>query len=83
MIKNRLILLIVTFAFASQAWAQQSTYDGTNKDGSVVTAIFTAGYDPRPADPNRAPIYPFPFNLLFLGTTDHAEPARGEPRELR
>lgn len=67
--KKRLILLVVTALFAIQAQAEP-TYPVYNKDGSYVSAILTAGYNPRPSDPNVAPIYPFPFNLFYLGTTD-------------
>ncbi|HKJ17087.1 MAG TPA: hypothetical protein VJ984_07055 [Xanthomonadales bacterium] len=40
------------------------TFPALNKDGTVVTDVLTANYDPL----NR--VFPFPFNLLFLDSMD-------------
>lgn len=40
------------------------TFPAVNKDGSIVTGILTAAYDPLGG------VFPLPFNLLFSGTTD-------------
>jgi len=63
MIKNRLILLILTSLVATQLWAEP-TYPVTNKDGSYVTDVLTAVFNPSAGQ------LPFPHNLLFTGTKD-------------
>ncbi len=63
MISKRLALFLLTMVFALQVQAAP-TYPALNKDGSIVTGVLTAAYDPLNG------VFPFPFNLLFLGTTD-------------
>ncbi len=65
------ILLIFIFAFVLQACSSSSNAPratpappATNPDGSPVTGVLTANYDPT------AGVLPFPNNLFFKGTTD-------------
>ncbi len=60
---KRLILLFVSALFVIQAQATP-TSPARNKDGSIVTGILTAAFDPSNG------VLPFPHNLLFTGTTD-------------
>jgi len=60
---NRLLLALILFLFATAVQAEPVP-PATNKDGSVVTGTLTANYDPLSG------VYPLPFNLIFLGTTD-------------
>jgi pimeloyl-ACP methyl ester carboxylesterase len=64
MTKRILLALLVTLFAANTASAEYVTYP-TNKDGSIITGVLTAGFDPL----NQAglgPVYPFPFNLFYL-----------------
>lgn len=58
---KRLILLFLSL-FALNASAQYGP--ALNKDGSIVTGVLTARFDPSNS------VVPFPSNLLFTGTTD-------------
>ena len=58
---KRLILLLLTL-FAFNLNAQYGP--ALNKDGSIVTGVLTARFDPSNS------VIPFPSNLLFTGTTD-------------
>ncbi|MCH8227702.1 MAG: lipase [Proteobacteria bacterium] len=60
---KRLILLLFTPFFVINVLAAPVA-PATNKDGSVVTGVLTADFDPS----NR--VFPLPWNVLFLGTTD-------------
>ncbi len=60
---KRLILLLLTTFFVSNALAAP-TEPARNKDGSVITGVLTADFDPS----NK--VFPLPWNVLFLGTTD-------------
>lgn len=60
---KRLILVLFTLLFATNAVADPFDYP-TNKDGSIVTGILTADFDPSGG------VAPIPANLFFLGTTD-------------
>ena len=60
---KRLILLLCTPFFVINVLAAPVA-PATNKDGSVVTGVLTADFDPS----NR--VFPLPWNVLFLGTTD-------------
>jgi len=60
---KRLILLLVSILFVIQAQADP-TFPARNKDGSIVTGVLTAEFDPANG------IVPFPDNLLFAGTKD-------------
>jgi hypothetical protein len=58
---TRLILLLLCLSVFN---ANAQYGPALNKDGSIVTGVLTAAYDPLNG------VFPFPFNLLFLGTTD-------------
>ena len=63
MINKRLIFLIFTALFITQAQAAPP-YNGKNKNGSTVTDVMTAVFNPSAGQ------LPFPHNLLFTGTKD-------------
>lgn len=68
--KNRLALLILSMLFsitAMNVWAHEEW--AKNKDGSVVTNVLTASFDPFGQSSGR-PVLPFPSNLAFFTTTD-------------
>ena len=61
------LLLPLLLALTPLAFADPHPGDGggaRNKDGSIVTGVLTAQFDPAEG------ILPFPSNLLYLGTTD-------------
>jgi pimeloyl-ACP methyl ester carboxylesterase len=60
---KRLILVIFALLFAANVIAEPVVYP-TNKDGSIITGVLTANFDPS------AGVAPIPGNLFFLGTTD-------------
>ena len=60
---KRLILLLFTPFFVTNVLAAPVA-PATNKDGSVVTGVLTADFDPSNL------VFPLPWNVLFLGTTD-------------
>ncbi len=60
---KRLILLLLFTVFAIQAQAAP-TSPARNKDGSIVTGVLTAAFDPARG------VLPFPHNLLYTGTRD-------------
>jgi hypothetical protein len=61
--KKRLFLALLFSLFVTAVQAAPVP-PATNKDGSNVSGFVTANYDPL------AGVYPLPFNLIFLGTTD-------------
>ena len=63
---KKFILILFTLLFAANAVADDCCMVGpaTNKDGSIVTGIVTADFNPS------AGVTPLPINLLFFGTTD-------------
>ncbi len=61
-----LLLTVLTVATATITTAQAASNGAKNKDGSVVTGVLTAVFDPT-AGLDGVPI---PNNLFFLGTTD-------------
>ena len=65
---KRLILLLLSSFFAINVLAAP-VETPTNKDGSIVTGVLTAGYDPLNTK-GLGEVFPLPFNLLFQGTTD-------------
>ncbi len=75
--KLRTILLLST-VFMSQAFADPHPGDegARNKDGSVVTGILTAQFDPSNL------ILPFPSNLLFVAPTPTADLTLSAPEQL-
>ncbi|MEJ2385505.1 MAG: hypothetical protein P8Y54_14170, partial [Xanthomonadales bacterium] len=60
---KRIALILLAALFTAQAWAEPVDYP-TNKDGSIITGVLTADFDPS------AGVTPIPTNLFFLGTTD-------------
>ncbi len=61
---KRILLVLLASLFAVTALAAPVVYP-TNKDGSVITGVLTAAFDPL--DQNGAgPVVPFPFNMLYL-----------------
>jgi hypothetical protein len=62
-LKLGLSSLLLTFA-ASEAFAGLSPPPSLNSNGSPVTAVITANFNPT------AGVVPFPTNLLLQGTTD-------------
>ncbi len=51
----------------------------TNKDGSIVSGVLTASFDPKGTFSGKA-VLPFPTSLLFTGTTDLTlEPPVADP----
>lgn len=61
---KRIILLLLVSLFTVNVSAEPVELP-TNKDGSIITGVLTAGFDPLGFS-GRGPVYPFPFNLLFL-----------------
>lgn len=60
---KRIFLVLLTTLITAQAWAVPVVYP-TNKDGSIITGVLTADFNPS------AGVTPVPSNLFFLGTTD-------------
>lgn len=60
---KRLILIVLALVLAQEVLAAP-TQPARNKDGSIVTEVLTAQFDPARG------ILPFPHNLLFTGTRD-------------
>jgi len=60
---KRTVLLLLLALLTFDAFAIP-TVPARNKDGSIVTGVLTAAYDPLNG------VFPFPFNLIFQGTTD-------------
>jgi pimeloyl-ACP methyl ester carboxylesterase len=67
---KRLILLILSL-FLSVFALTVNAHDGpaTNKDGSIVTGVLTAGFDPFGNSYPEA-VLPFPASLAFFTSTD-------------
>jgi hypothetical protein len=61
---NKRLILLLLLSFSITTAVAEPTTPATNKDGSIVTGVLTAGYDPLNG------VFPFPFNLMFLDTTD-------------
>ena len=60
---KRIYLILLAALFAANAYAEPVEYP-TNKDGSIITGVLTADFNPS------AGVTPIPTNLFFLGTTD-------------
>jgi pimeloyl-ACP methyl ester carboxylesterase len=60
---KRLILTVLALVLTQEVLAAP-TQPARNKDGSIVTGVLTAQFDPARG------ILPFPHNLLFTGTRD-------------
>jgi len=60
---KRSILILLAALFAANAYAVPVDYP-TNKDGSIITGVLTADFDPSNG------VAPIPTNLFFSGTTD-------------
>ena len=63
---KRLILLLLSL-FVISFNAQSGP--ALNKDGSIVTGVLTASFDPR-ASKSAEPVFPLPTTILYTGTTD-------------
>ena len=61
---KRLILVLFTILFAVNAIAKPVVLP-TNKDGSIITGVLTAAFDPLDQN-GKGIVVPFPFNMLFL-----------------
>jgi hypothetical protein len=61
---KRIILVLLASLFAVTALAEPVVYP-TNKDGSVITGVLTAAFDPLDQN-GQGPVVPFPFNMLYL-----------------
>jgi len=75
---KKFILVLFTILFSANAAADDccNVTIPTNKDGSVVTGIVTAVFNPS------AGAIPLPSNLLFLGTRDFTlEPPIDDPND--
>lgn len=69
--KTLSLLLICLLPFGALAHEDSNTGPALNKDGSIVTGVLTAGFDPRGTfSLSGDPVLPFPTSLLFNGTTD-------------
>jgi len=72
---KRLILLLLSLFLSFEAVSVSADDDeacqtgATNKDGSVVTNVLTASFDPFGQSSGR-PVLPFPSNLAFFDTLD-------------
>ena len=65
MIKRLILLLLSLCVFSINVQSDPAL----NKDGSIVTGVLTASFDPQGAF-SASPILPFPSSLLYTGTTD-------------
>ena len=63
--KRLVLFLLIFFTFNLNAHEGPST----NKDGSVITGILTASFDPFGSF-SAAPVFPFPSSLALITTTD-------------
>lgn len=70
------ILVLLASLFAVNVTAAPVVYP-TNKDGSIITGVLTADFDPSNG------VTPIPSNLFFLGTTDITlnPPIEGDPND--
>jgi hypothetical protein len=60
---KRIFLALLATLFVANVSADPVEYP-TNKDGSVITGVLTAGFDPL--GQSGDPLFPFPFNLFYL-----------------
>jgi len=68
--KKRVTLLFLSLFFSLAAINVYAHQQGaTNKDGSIVTGVLTASFDPFGQSSGRA-VTPFPSNLAFFTTKD-------------
>jgi len=61
---KRILLLLVSSLFAANVLAEPVELP-TNKDGSIITGVLTATFDPLDTAGQGA-VVPFPFNMLFM-----------------
>jgi len=61
---KRIIILLLVSLFAANVLAEPVELP-TNKDGSIITGILTATFDPL-NNAGKGRIVPFPFNMLYL-----------------
>lgn len=62
---KRILLALLATLFVANVSAEPVDDFPTNKDGSPVTGVLTAAFDPLD-QAGKGPVYPFPFNLFFL-----------------
>jgi len=66
---NKRLFLILLVFFAYNLYAHDEP--AINKDGSIITGVLTAGFDPKATfSASGEPVLPFPTSLLYLDTTD-------------
>ena len=61
---KRILLLLVSSLFAANVLAEPVELP-TNKDGSIITGVLTAAFDPLD-QAGQGAVVPFPFNMLYL-----------------
>jgi len=61
---KRILLVLLASLFAVTALAKPVVLP-TNKDGSIITGVLTAAFDPLDQE-GAGPVIPFPFNMLYL-----------------
>ena len=60
---KRIFLALIATLFVANVSAEPVEYP-TNKDGSIITGVLTAGFDPL--GQSGDPLFPFPLNLFYL-----------------
>ena len=67
---KRLILILLSLFFTLSTINVNAHHEpATNKDGSVVTGVLTAGFDPF-GNSYPEPVFPFPSSLAYFTSTD-------------
>ena len=61
---KRIFLALLATLFVANVSAEPVEYP-KNKDGSTITGVLTAGFDPLNNE-GRGQVYPFPFNLFYF-----------------
>jgi len=67
--KRVLLLLLPLFFSLAMTGVNAQQQGATNKDGSIVTGVLTASFDPFGQSSGR-PVLPFPSNLAFYDSHD-------------
>jgi len=66
---NKRLILLLLLSFSITTAVAAPAPGATNKDGSIVTGVLTASFDPQATFSGRN-VLPFPTSLMYLGTTD-------------
>jgi hypothetical protein len=66
---NKRLILLLLLSFSITTAIAAPVPGATNKDGSIVTGVLTASFDPLGSFSGR-PVLPFPTSLMYGGTTD-------------